>query len=141
MESWLLYALAAVLLLGVSNFLFKTVVTGIDENGLKMEGVLPVLVLVFGAALVLSGAYAYFVLKPPATLLWSAGALAVLSAAAVGLIFLSLKTGKVAVVTAMLGLSAVVVGVLSYVFLGDRFSAKELVGLGLALAAVWAFAA
>ncbi|MBI4360993.1 EamA family transporter [Candidatus Micrarchaeota archaeon] len=141
MESWIVYALVAVLLLGVSNFLFKTVVNAVESEDLKLEAAWPVLAVFFGAALLVALAYVYFVIQPPATLLLSVAALAVLSMVAVGFIFLSLKTGKVAVVTALLGLSAVVVGVLSYAFLGDRFSAKELVGMGLALAAVWALAA
>lgn len=141
MESWIMYALVAVLLLGVSNYLFKTVVTGIEVEGVDVGAAVPWLAAILGVAALLALSYVYFVVKPPVALLLSVMALAVLSLVAVGFIFLSLKTGKVAVVTAILGLSAVVVGVLSYIFLGDRFSAKELVGMGLALAAVWAFAA
>ncbi len=140
MASWVLFAVAAVLLLGVSNYLFKELVVGIDAAGLKLDAVLPVLLalgLVFFAA---AGWYLSATLKPPVSLLLTLFALVVISLLAVGLIFLSLKTGKAAVVTAMLGLSAVVVAILSFVLGGVRFSAQEMVGMALAVAAVVALA-
>ena len=42
---------------------------------------------------------------------------------------IALKTGKVAIVTAILSLSTIFIALLSYQFLGDKFNTKEILAM------------
>lgn len=139
-QNWLFLALVAVVLLGVANVLLKLVALKADELRFGMDALASVLPVVAVAVLCLA-VFVAWRLNPPAELLFLAVAWIMASALAVGLIFLALQKGSVSVVTALLALSAVVVAVLSYFFLGEKLSARQLFGIGLALAAAVAFAA
>ncbi len=139
-QNWLLLALAAVVLLGVANVLLKMVAVKADELKFGLESVSTVLPIVAASALVLA-AFVVLKLNPPAELLVLASAWVLASALAVGLIFLALQKGSASVVTALLALSAVVVAVLSFFLLGEKLTSRQLLGMGLAMAAAVAFAA
>ncbi len=139
-QNWLMLALAAVVLLGVANVLLKMVAVKADELKFGLESVSTVLPIVAAAALVLA-AFVVWKLNPPAELLVLASAWVLASALAVGLIFLALQKGSASVVTALLALSAVVVAVLSFFLLGEKLTSRQLLGMGLAMAAAVAFAA
>lgn len=61
---------------------------------------------------------------------------ALISTVGLALFLSALATGKVALVNAVASLSTVLIALLSYVFLGDRFSAREVVAIALAAASV-----
>ncbi len=139
-HNWLMLALVAVVLLGVANVLLKLVAIKADELKFGLDSVSSVLPVVAVAALLLA-AFVVWQLKPPTELLVLASGWVVASALAVGLIFLALQKGSASVVTALLALSAVVVAVLSFFLLGEKLTSRQLLGIGLAMAAAVAFAA
>ncbi len=139
-ENWMVLALAAVVLLGVANVLLKLVAIKADELRYTVDSLGSVLPVVAVAALLLA-AFVVWQLKPPTELLVLAAGWVVASALAVGLIFLALQKGSASVVTALLALSAVVVAVLSFFLLGEKLTSRQLLGIGLAMAAAVAFAA
>ncbi|MFA4946126.1 MAG: EamA family transporter [Candidatus Micrarchaeia archaeon] len=131
MAEWVYYALAAMLLLSVSNIALKLLSRdyALPKSpdwayvGLAFVGLA---VLAFAAAnlLVLTGEQLKF-----------AAVVAVFSLTGFALVYLALQKGKVAVVTAVLSLGTVVVALLSIQFLGDKFSAKEALALIFAMLA------
>ncbi len=128
------------LLLGVANFLLKAFIDEAPRLHLQVDSLVPaVFALVVGIGL--AAFFAYNALKPPFSLVWLFAGWALVSIIAVAFVFLALQTGKVATVTAMLALSAVVVAVLSFFVSGERFTAAEMFGMLLALGAVFAFSA
>lgn len=139
-ENWMVLALAAVVLLGVANVLLKLVALKADDLRFTADSLVSVLPVVAVAILTLS-AFLVWQLKPPSELLILAAGWVVASALAAGLIFLALQKGSASVVTAMLALSAVVVAVLSFFLLGEKLTSRQLLGIGLAMAAAVAFAA
>ncbi|MBI5035889.1 EamA family transporter [Candidatus Micrarchaeota archaeon] len=132
MAQWFWYALAAMVLLGASNLFFKL---WAKENAFDFKALLP-FVAIIALGFLAAFAYAFIVLKPSMNWLYYVAAVVLLSALAVAFISLALQKGKVAVVTAVLSLSTVLVAMLSFVFLQDKFSAKELFALALALLAL-----
>ncbi len=138
-ENWMVLALAAVVLLGVANVLLKLVALKADELRFTVDSlssVLPVLVIVIVAL----AAFVVWQLKPPSELLLLAAGWILASALAVGLIFLALQKGSASVITALLALSAVVVAVLSFFLFGEKLTSRQVLGIGLAMAAAVAFA-
>ena len=129
MTQWVWYAVVAMVVLSFSNLAFKIFSR---DNPYDVKQLWPIIAF-FAFAAVASFLYLHFSLKAPPAFTGLFLALLVLSALAVGLIFLSLKTGKVAIVSAILSLATIGVAVLSFLFLGDRFSGKEMAGLALAL--------
>ncbi len=129
MEPWLWYALAAMLVLALSNLAFKLFT---QKNAYGPQQLWPIGAIAALAVLAVV-LYAVFFLKAPAQWVGLLVGLLALSSLAFGLIYLSLQSGKVALVSAVLSLSTLVVAVLSFVFLGDRFSTKELIALSLAM--------
>lgn len=138
-ENWMVLALTAVVLLGVANVLLKLVALKADELRFTADSLASMLPVVIVVILALA-AFLVWQLKPPAELLGLAAAWVVASALAVGLIFLALQKGSASVVTALLALSAVVVAVLSFFLLGEKLTSRQLLGIGLAMAAAVAFA-
>lgn len=113
-ESWLLLALFAMACFSISSVLLKVIVSE------------------YGIDVVLKDALG-FTLRP--SVQYSLGVI-VLSLVGFGALMLALQQGKVALVNAILSLSTVVIAGLSYAFLGDRFSVREMVALALALASI-----
>ncbi len=133
---WVLLALAGMVFASLANISLKFLVK--NENVLKEWGsvITPVAILVL-AALIIS--YFFFlrgvVHFKPQLVLWTTS-LVIFSLAAFAFVTLALRTGKVALVTAILSLSTVFVALLSFVFLGDRFTQKEIAAVILATASV-----
>jgi len=138
-EDWVVWALGAVVLLGVANVLLKMVAIKADDLKFGLDAVSSVLPIVAVVALLLAAFVAWKV-NPPAELLMLSAAWVLASALAVGLIFLALQKGSASVVTALLALSAVVVAVLSYFLLGEKLTSRQLLGMAFAMAAAVAFA-
>jgi len=113
-ETWLLLALFAMVCFSISAVLLKVLVS---EHGLDalLQSLLKLSV---------------------STPVQYALGIVVLSLVGFAAFMTALQGGKVALVNAVASLSTVLVAVLSYVFLGDRFSLKEIVALGLALASL-----
>lgn len=131
---WLAFAVASMVFLSISNLFVKMIVSNpsfekLDFNAFLLPGVL----VASGVLLAL-----YFFLqnaKPP--LAYYPIAIAVFATLGVLAMILALKTGKVAIVTAVLGLSTVLVAILSVVCLGDRFSGREIAAMVLAILSIF----
>ncbi len=133
---WVLLALAGMVFASLANISLKFLVK--NENVLREWGsvITPVAVLVL-AALIIS--YFFFlrgvVHFKPELVLWTTS-LVIFSLAAFAFVTLALRTGKVALVTAILSLSTVFVAFLSFLIFNDRFSVKEATAIALATASV-----
>jgi drug/metabolite transporter (DMT)-like permease len=113
-EGWLLLALFAMACFSVSAILLKVLVTEHGLPRLWQEVTRPALSAPVQLAL----------------------GIAVLSLVGFGAFLTALQTGKVALVNAVAGLSTVLIALLSYAFLGDRFALKEIAAMVLALASI-----
>ncbi|VVB68138.1 EamA-like transporter family protein [Candidatus Norongarragalina meridionalis] len=133
MESWLLYALGAMLLLAGGNFAFKILAKDFNfANSLENKTVpIALIALACGAAI-------YFFVFPgasPAMLTWLAAAV-LCSLFGYFLVIAALNTGKVALVGAVLSLSTIVLALLSIKFLGDSFTPMQAVAMLLAVCSI-----
>ncbi len=137
-QEWLAYALAAMLLFSAANVVLKVLTSRKEVTGIDVNFVAGIIV-----AVILIAAAAYFtgLLKISASTLQLTALFIVLSGAGFALMLKAFESGKVALVTAVLALSTVVVAVLSYAFLGDRFEQKELLAMALAIGSVIALVA
>ena len=127
---WLAFAIAGMVFLSISNILVKLLATDASMQKLLAN---PTALYIPAALAALAIASALYIIqaKYPALLPIAAG-IAIFALAGTAMMFLALRTGKAALVTAVLSLSTILVAVLSFVFLGDRFAAKETAALALA---------
>lgn len=136
MVDWIIYAVAGMVLYSIANLVWKYLS---NSYTISMVGIAEGLVVPAFVALVVF-VVLMFVTKQVSSInpvfVVLLFLVAVLSIAGFGLFFYSLKFGKVAVVTAVMSLSTAVVAVLSFIFLGDRFSWRELIAMTLAIASV-----
>lgn len=132
---WLWYAIAAMVLFSIGNLVLKLAVDNADFSKLKLEPSAPLLLVMVAALVVLHTAFSKVGLDQAEVLKYAAVFIAV---AVLGFLALvqALKTGKVAVVNAVLALSIVMVTALSAVFLGEKISLREIAAMGLALASI-----
>lgn len=128
----MLYAIASMLLFSVGNVILKTTVVQAKLGKLDATAIAGIVVVCIAAAAIVYFLFLRPVLPPGALL--GLSVLLAISAAGVALEILALQSGQVALVNAVLGLSTVGVAVLSYVFLGDRFTIKEISAIVLATA-------
>ncbi len=140
-QNWLTLALLAMLFASLANITLKFLVK--EESVLKINwaallpvAVLVALALVAGWFLFVNGAQGAGAFKvSEAQFFWIAALLA-LSLSAFACTALALQSGKVALVTAVLSLSTVLVAVLSVAFFGERFEPKEVAALLFALISI-----
>ena len=130
---WLTLALAGMVLFSISNLFVKLFVSNpaFDKIDYSLYAA-PAILVVIGITITLF--FSYQNLSPN---LFSF-LLGFLFFAALGFVaFVSaVKTGKVALVTAILSLSTVLTAILSFYFLGDQFSAKEILAIAFATMSV-----
>lgn len=127
---WLSFTIASMIFLSISNLFVKLVVTSNSFSKLNPNDfLLPGVLIAAGAAIALY----LFWQKTQAPLSYYPIAIAVFASLGVIAMILALQRGKVALVTAVLSLSTVLVAVLSFAFLGDRFSGREIAAMVLAL--------
>ncbi|MBS3070662.1 EamA family transporter [Candidatus Micrarchaeota archaeon] len=127
---WLTLAVASMVFLSLSNLFVKLVVTSnsfakLDPNDFLLPGVL----IAAGVAIAL---YSFWQ-KTQTPLSYYPIGIAIFASLGVIAMILALQRGKVALVTAVLSLSTILVAVLSFAFLGDRFSGREIAAMVLAL--------
>ena len=127
---WLTLAVASMVFLSLSNLFVKLVVTSnsfakLDPNDFLLPGVL----IAAGVAIAL---YSFWQ-KTQTPLSYYPIGIAIFASLGVIAMILALQRGKVALVTAVLILSTILVAVLSFAFLGDRFSGREIAAMVLAL--------
>lgn len=130
---WLLFALAAMVFFSISNLALKLFVSNAAFAKIGFAQLLiPIALIALGviAALFLG----YQNLQPQ--LFSYALAVLVFAALGFGAFILALKSGKVALVTAVLSISTVLIAVMSYYFLGDRFSLKETLAMAFAVISI-----
>ncbi len=116
--NWLVLALLAMCLFSVSDVLLKVMVTDLSTPKLGLVSI--------------SSAISKINLKVASIAVLAV----VLVIIGVYFMLLSLQTGEVALVTAVLSMSTVVVAGLAMIFLGDRFSFKELLAMALVIAGI-----
>jgi len=134
MEDWLWYAVAAMLLLAAANLSLKTFVKdyslpqGLDYGALAL--------VLLGSALL--GLGCIRLLGLDGSLLQTALLVVMFSLAGFACVVLALQGGKVALVTAVLSMSTVVVALASVQLFGDNFSVKEALALAFSVIALLA---
>ncbi|MCL5011534.1 MAG: DMT family transporter [Candidatus Marsarchaeota archaeon] len=136
MVDWIIYAVAGMVLYSIANIVWKYLSNSytISMIGITEGLAVPVLVALAVFVVLMFATKQVSSINPVFVVLLFL--VAALSIAGFGLFFYSLKFGKVAVVTAVMSLSTAVVAVLSFIFLGDRFSWRELLAMTLAIASV-----
>ncbi len=133
---WIIYAVAGMVLYSIANLVWKYLSNSytISMVGIAEGLAVPALVALVVFVVLMFATKQVSSINPVFVVLLFL--VAALSIAGFGLFFYSLKFGKVAVVTAVMSLSTAVVAVLSFIFLGDRFSWRELLAMTLAIASV-----
>lgn len=139
MSNWILFAIGAMLLFSISNTLLKVASDKYDF----VKSLAPLLpaALAGVAVFVIAVLYLLFVQKvqfSPELGSLVLGA-AVVAAIGVTLFLASLKSGKVAEVTAVLSLSTIVVALISSHFLSVQFTLKEIAAMVMAVASIALF--
>jgi len=132
---WLWLAVAGMVFLALSNIALKIIVGKASKAPPSLASLVPVVAVVL---LVIAAALAFLVMSGAVSAdlaMWAAG-FALLSTIAFGGVALALQQGKVAVVTALMSVSTVLVAVISYTLFGDRFTLKEIAAVALAIASV-----
>ncbi len=139
MNNWLILALAAMLIFSISNTLLKVASDQFDIAK-SLAPLLPAAAIALIVFLI-GTIYVLFIQKAPVpiTLLEYGAAIVILSLLGVALFLASLKTGKVAEVTAILSISTIVVALISIHFLKVEFNAKEIIGMLMAVASILLF--
>ncbi len=127
---WLTLAVASMVFLSLSNLFVKLVVSSnsfakLNPNDFLLPGVL----IAAGVAIAL---YSFWQ-KTQTPLSYYPIGIAIFASLGVIAMILALQKGKVALVTAVLSLSTILVAVLSFTFLGDKFSGREIAAMVLAL--------
>ncbi|MDP3741959.1 MAG: EamA family transporter [Candidatus Micrarchaeota archaeon] len=139
MDNWVLFAIGAMLLFSISNTLLKVASDKFDLVK-SLSPLLPAVVaaiVVFAlAAFYLASSRVVSISPQLATLLLG---VVLVSLLGVALFIASLKSGKIAEVTAVLSLSTIVVALISSHFLSIEFSLKEIAGMVLAVASIVLF--
>jgi drug/metabolite transporter (DMT)-like permease len=125
---WLAFALAGMVLLSISNIMLKLLVS--NPSFAKISYSAYAIPLVLAVLAVLSALF--LASQQNSQLLSFAIGVVIFAGLGFAAMVLALQRGKVALVTAILSLSTVLVALLSYYFLGDKFTAKETIALALA---------
>ncbi len=139
MDNWILFAIAAMLLFSISNTLLKVASDKFD----LAKSLAPLLPAVIAAIVVFALAVAYLVFSRGVSIHPQLGTLllgaVVVSLLGVALFLASLKSGKVAEVTAVLSLSTIVVALISSHFLQIEFNLREIAAMVMAVASILLF--
>lgn len=126
---WLTLAIASMVFLSISNLFLKILVSSPSFAKLDLKQfVLPAAIVAVGIAIALF----YFWQKTPSMIYFPLGIAVFATLGVIAMVF-ALQQGKIALVTAVLSLSTVLVAILSFLFLGDRFSAREIAAMALAI--------
>jgi len=132
---WLWLAVAGMVFLALSNIALKIIVGKASKAPPNLAALVPVVAVVL---VIIAAAVAFLVVSGAVSAdlaVWAVG-FALLSTIAFTGVALAMQEGKVALVTAFMSISTVVVAVVSFVFFGDRFTLKELAAVALAIASV-----
>ncbi len=137
MSNWLVFALAAMVLFSISNTLLKVAT---DKYNLleKVSPFAPALV----AGIVAFIAVALYLANQnalPRELLYIVAAVIVVTVLGIAAFLASLQQGKVAAVTAILGLSTVIVAIITNQLFGVQFTLKEVAAMIMAVASIALF--
>ena len=133
---WLALAFLGMVFASLANISLKVVVKqGLPQFGFQTLALAGAAIVFLAAALAFLGLENKWFSRD--FVQWGI-ALAFFAALSFACTVLALRQGKVALITAVLSLSTAVVAVLSYAFLGDRFTVKEAAALGLAVLSILA---
>ncbi len=135
MQQWIIFAIIAMIVFSFSNLALKTITGKVDFNAFKpllFPAALAILVFVLGALYVFS--------KQPfpltnQLLLLVAGVI-ICSLVGYVLFIKALEKGDVAIVTAILAMSTIVVALLSAVILGTKYETKQIIAMILAVISI-----
>ena len=135
---WVAWAIVAMVLFSVSNVALKVLVgqPGIVAN--VSDAFLGDLKIAFGAGIGAAVVFGLleFAVKGPLMNTGLLGFVAALSILGLACLLVALQAGKAATAVTVLSLSTVLVAVLSFVFLGERFSWREILAIVFAIASV-----
>lgn len=132
---WLVLALIGMLFASATNLTLKVILKNYDITNYDFKELLPIIAVVFVAT---AAVYLLFLrrLTVPSGLVQLVLLFLVFAVIGFAAVVYAMQTGKVALVTAVLSLSTVVVAIASFFMFGDRFSYKEIVSLLLAVLAI-----
>ncbi len=136
MSSWILFAVAAMVLFSISNTLLKVASNKYDLFA-TLSPFLPAFIIGLGGfAVVFLYLFLFQKISLPEELLFLLLGAAIIATLGVVAFLSSLQQGKVAIVTAILGFSTLLVAVISNQLLGVQFSLKEIAAMLLAVISV-----
>ncbi len=133
-NTWLLYALGSMVLFSVSNVMLKQTISSSSLSKLSIQAILGIALTIIIAAAIIYELFLKPVIMSQSILLILG--VVILSFFAVLLEIFALQNGEVALVNAILGLSTIGIAIISYIFLGDRFTYTEILAIILATASV-----
>ncbi len=133
MIEWLAYAIGAMLFFSAANVILKAILSRPDAQGVDFQ---VLAIAAVAIVTVLAAAYALGYLKISQRTALMALAFIVLASAGFALMLKAFTQGKAGTVVAVLSLSTVAVAILAYFFLGERFTAKEMIAMALATASL-----
>lgn len=134
---WALYAVIAMVLFSLANFVLKYLIKNYGLPSIDLN-LIESAVLIAAVVVILS----YFFLFTKKTILQNPAFLGLglllvtFSLAGFAFMLIALKEGKVALVSAILSISTITLALLSYLFMGDRFSWKEITAMALAVISI-----
>lgn len=134
-NTWLIFAFISMIMFSVSNVLLKQTINNSSISKLSIQAIIGIVITVLVTAAII---YLLFLrtILPVQSLPMIFGIL-ILSFLAVGFEIFALKQGEVALVNAILGLSTIGIAIISYFFLGDRFTEYEILAIILATISVF----
>ncbi len=135
MQQWIIFAIIAMIVFSFSNLALKTITGKVDFNAFKpllFPAALAILVFILGALYVFSKQP--FPLTNQLLLL----VVGVIICSLVGYVLFikALEKGDVAIVTAILAMSTIVVALLSAVIFGTKYETKEIAAMILAVISI-----
>lgn len=133
-SGWIVYAVAAMALFSAGNLLLKLSVDNTNFSKFSLEANPSLLILLAAGVLLLGALLSQLGLEGEA--LKYVAAFAVFAIIGFLALVQALKTGRVALVNAVLALSIVFVTALSAVFLGEKISLKEIGAMALAVGSI-----
>ncbi|MFH0922538.1 MAG: EamA family transporter [Candidatus Micrarchaeota archaeon] len=133
--NWLVLALIGMLFASATNLTLKVILKNYDVTNYDFKALLPIVAIVFVAT---AAVYLLFLRKLaiPSGLVQLVLVFIVFAVIGFAAVVYAMQTGKVALVTAVLSLSTVVVAIASFFIFGDRFSYREMISITLAFFAI-----
>jgi len=133
--NWLALALVGMLFASATNLTLKLIVKNYDVTNYDFKTLLPLVAIVF---ILTAAIYLIFLrhITVPGGLTQLVVLFVIFAALGFAAVVYAMQEGKVALVTAVLSLSTIVVALAAYFLLGEQFALKEIAALAFAVLAI-----